>query len=361
MMIDGAHEGALATHPTIADRIAAIIAVTGSMAVIAPARRDTRSSGIGSAAAFGRRAASGPDYLRAARQGAGVAARAPSDGFNRLGLTPELTLGTIAAIGVFLWFYGAEFAKPSRLAVAFDPAPLRTLFALAGEGARCQKQGIAWNFGLAAKPTDCDERYEKSLEKTLAAHRGKDDMFGRIANSMPEVGRDNSSGIYTRPDGTFGTVPRPDDLLREIQRTRCFLTDKPYSVGDRGLYSATEPPKHDISLPRYLGYSDAAARNVMDAAPALRDARLLEYFDVRKLMSETIHRFFGDPGLQIAAARATGPDHEGAIAALRQRLSDPAFASKLGTLKQAEAEILVAAPQDFVSCIARRGQGQKKA
>src|SRR3954469_20537735 len=41
MMIDGAHEGAFATHPTIADRIAAVVAVTGSMALIAPARRDT--------------------------------------------------------------------------------------------------------------------------------------------------------------------------------------------------------------------------------------------------------------------------------------------------------------------------------
>jgi hypothetical protein len=62
----------------------------------------------------------------------------------------------------------------------------------------------------------------------------------------------------------------------------------------------------------------------------------------------------------MAAARATGPDHEGAIAALRQRLADPDFASKLGPLKKAEAEILVATPQDFVSCLARRLQGQKK-
>jgi hypothetical protein len=132
-------------------------------------------------------------------------------------------------------------------------------------------------------------------------------------------------------------------------------------VGDRGLHSVTEQPGRDISLPRYLGYNDAAARNVMDSAPASRDLRIVEYFDVRKLMSETIHRFFGDPGMQIAAARAVGPDHEGAIAWLRQRLSDPGFVSKLGPLKRAEAEILVAAPQDFVSCIARRGQGQKKA
>jgi Zn-dependent protease with chaperone function len=42
MMIDGAREGAFATHPAIAERVAAIVAVTGSMAVIAPGRRDTR-------------------------------------------------------------------------------------------------------------------------------------------------------------------------------------------------------------------------------------------------------------------------------------------------------------------------------
>ena len=46
MMIDGAHEGAFATHPTIAERVAAIISVTGSMALIAPARRDTRSPAL---------------------------------------------------------------------------------------------------------------------------------------------------------------------------------------------------------------------------------------------------------------------------------------------------------------------------
>ena len=42
MMIDGAHEGAFATHPTIGERVKAIVSVTGSMALIAPGRRDTR-------------------------------------------------------------------------------------------------------------------------------------------------------------------------------------------------------------------------------------------------------------------------------------------------------------------------------
>jgi len=69
-------------------------------------------------------------------------------------------------------------------------------------------------------------------------------------------------------------------------------------VGDAGLHSVTEQPRGGVSLPRYLGYYDSAARNVAEAAtPADRDLRLIDYFKVRKLMGETIHRFFGDPGL----------------------------------------------------------------
>ena len=73
MMIDGAHAGPFATHPTIAERVAAITAVTGSMALIAPARRDTRPAGLSGREGFGRRAGLGPEYLRAARQSANAA------------------------------------------------------------------------------------------------------------------------------------------------------------------------------------------------------------------------------------------------------------------------------------------------
>ncbi len=44
MMIDGAAKGALATHPAIPERIEAIVAVTGGMALDARPRRDTRSA-----------------------------------------------------------------------------------------------------------------------------------------------------------------------------------------------------------------------------------------------------------------------------------------------------------------------------
>ena len=77
-MIDGAHEGAFATHPTIAERVAAIVSVTGSMALIAPARRDTRPAELSAAEGFGARSAPAleADYLRSARQGAKPRSRA---------------------------------------------------------------------------------------------------------------------------------------------------------------------------------------------------------------------------------------------------------------------------------------------
>src|SRR6202163_1875636 len=100
MMIDGAHEGAFATHPTIADRVAAIVSVTGSIALIAPGRRDTRPPELCAREGFGRRV--GPvleaAFSRGVRQGASAALARVSSGsneFNRLGLTREMSVGAV--------------------------------------------------------------------------------------------------------------------------------------------------------------------------------------------------------------------------------------------------------------------------
>jgi Zn-dependent protease with chaperone function len=358
MMIDGAHEGAFATHPTIAERVAAIISVTGSMALIAPAGRDTRPPGLSTGEGFGRRVPPALEaaFSRLARQDAGAAlARVSSGEYNRLGLTPELTLGAVAAIGLFLWVHSADLGRPSALVKAFDPAPMRTYFAMAREGLRCELQGFGSVAGLAAAPQACD------LNAMLVDYRGKGGIFGKLADALPEVGQ-SSSGVTTRADGTFSNRRLPDLQLAEVQRARCFQTGR-YSVFDDGFRTVTEEPRHaeDVSLRRYLASSDAAARSVMEAIPAERDRRLIDYFKARKAYGEMIHRFFGDPGLQVAAPRYAGPEHQAAIALLRQRLTDPGFASALSPLERAEIDVLAAAPQDFVSCIARRTQEPKKA
>ena len=73
-------------------------------------------------------------------------------------------------------------------------------------------------------------------------------------------------------------------------------------------------------------------------------------------MGEVIHRFFGDPGLEVAAGRYADPEHQAAVALLRQRLTDPGFASALSPVERAELELLATAPLDFISCTARRGR-----
>jgi Zn-dependent protease with chaperone function len=92
MMIDGEHTGPMATHPSVADRIRAIVAVTGSMALNAPARRDTRSFRAveQSRSSFGRKSGAADPRAAAAPE------PAPT-GVYRLGLTREMAMGAGAA------------------------------------------------------------------------------------------------------------------------------------------------------------------------------------------------------------------------------------------------------------------------
>ena len=93
--------------------------------------------------------------------------------------------------------------------------------------------------------------------------------------------------------------------------------------------------------------------------PSLPEIADWEKFEAaRKAMGEVIHRFFGDPGLQVAATRYARSEHQTAIARLRERLTVPGFASSLSPLERAELELLAASPLDFVSCVARGAQNK---
>ncbi len=203
MMIDGAHEGAFATHPTIAERVAAMISVTGSMAVIAPARRDTRPPEGRAREGFGRRRASalGATFERTARPSvnAALARVSPHPQFNRLGLTRELSVGAVVAVGAFLWVHRADLGNPAALVRDLNPATQRALFATIGVGTRCLHQGLAWTIGLAEQPTGCD-----NADMSFTAHPGKDEPIGKSTIQPPR------GGVYTWPDGTFRSATPPD-------------------------------------------------------------------------------------------------------------------------------------------------------
>jgi Zn-dependent protease with chaperone function len=356
MMIDGAHRGPFATHPTIGERIKALVAVTGSMALVAPERRDTRSVEMRASGGFGRNTGLGVEaaFGRAVRQRpAASLARASATGdTNRLGLTREMTVGAIAACGAFVWMHGAQLGNPAAMAKAFDPAPMRVFFALGGQGMRCQLQGFGWLAGLAEKPTGCSDVRMNELAAGLRTEGG---LVGMMAESMAG----QTSGTDERSDGTFSNVPPVHVQIAQTRDQRCYQTDG-YGVGDRGLRSVTKKPReHDnINLPRWLAHADDVASRAISANAGERDAALLGYFETRKTLGQSIHRFFGEPGLQVAAVRFDQPVHSNAVAAIRDRLRNPAFASRVSQLERAELELLAGSPQDFITCKARRDRGR---
>ena len=221
-MIDGAHEGPFATHPTISDRVAALVAVTGSMALIAPARRDTRMPEQRYAGGFGRRVpAVDAGFGSPARRNAGLGTMgaAGAAGFNRLGLTREMTFGAVAALGVFLWAHSPDLGRPAALAKAFDPAPLRSLFAMGGQGLSCQLQGFGWLVGIAEMPTGCDDI---AIEDVFAAHRGENNVLGRFADQRASAREQSKSGMS---NGTFSSTASPNQKRAEVV-THALLSDR---------------------------------------------------------------------------------------------------------------------------------------
>ena len=137
-----------------------------------------------------------------ARQGANAAFARVSSGseFNRLGLTREMSVGAVAAVGVFLWAHSADLRNPAALVEAFDPAPVRTLFALGREQAQCQMEGIGGLIGQAEKPADCSGLY-----KMLAAHSGDDGLIGQDGEEHDGGARRH---VLRRPPGPSPTLRR---------------------------------------------------------------------------------------------------------------------------------------------------------
>ena len=204
MMIDGAHEGAFATHPTIAERVAAIVSVTGSMALIAPARRDTRPPELAPEKASAADPA-GPRSrifaVRAAERECRARARFLGQRVQQARADARDVGGR--RCGRRRFPVGAQRRSPQsrrRSSRPSTPLPCGRSFALGREQAQCQMQGIGGLIGLAAKPLDCSD-----LDKMLAEHSGDDGLIGTIARSMTEA----SPKHVRRARGTFTNVPPP--------------------------------------------------------------------------------------------------------------------------------------------------------
>jgi len=127
MMIDGATEGALATHPAISERIDILTRLSGAMAYVQDMRRDTRIFGqrpSAQPAVFGRRVAAAAAIPPPRNLTSRVNAHS---GLNAFGLTPALGGLLLVAIAGVAILYPNDFKSVKGIISRFNPDGIRTI------------------------------------------------------------------------------------------------------------------------------------------------------------------------------------------------------------------------------------------
>ena len=343
MMVDGAADGPLATHPSIADRIAALVRTTGGAALIAPSRRDTRegrgrSAGTEDLSVSTRMTAT---WQRLAR----LIAVQSHPGRNLFNLTRRgMAVMVLGAIGFVALNQTAMF-RGSALAAMVDMRPLRVISFAGVELGKCEFKTIVGSDLLG-----CDiERIDRMFE----GQEEMDGVIGLTARAMAEEARRREErGDYDLGGGVFSNVAPANIAAAKVREGRCFQRER-YAVGDRGLHSVGEKIRGGGSLERFLQGLPTSAADVFAASPTELDAALQSYVERRQTLIEVAHRFYGEPGLRAMLSAYAGPDHQQVVDRLAARMKDARFAASLPPVRRAEYELLVAAQTDFVTCTAR--------
>ena len=300
MMIDGATEGSFATHPTISERVEVLMRLSGEMAQVTSARRDTRSSAQQNAGLkqepWGGREAAAPRPRSLLRR--------VSSGFdkNLFGLTRAHTYLLVGGVALLLLINLNGFRHLESIVKAANPETLTKII---------------------------DTMKEPTFRES------KSGRIGSAAAADPAKLRCFRTERYTVGDrGSHAVgVPNPERVL----------------AFSRGAGAGSS----DINMERYLGMRLRSVNNVTSADETGLDTALVGYVKSRKSLLTVSHRFFGVMGLLVMQDAYNSPADREVLAALRKRLdagsptllADPALA--------AEMRVLLAAPANFGPCQAQ--------
>ena len=329
MLIAGAVEGPNATHPTIAQRIAALVQVTGPAATYAPIRRDTRPAEQRRSFGFGRRLGHerSTHVAVAERPGIWTIFRLTRDpernifGLNRRGMIVVL----LSAL-MFMVFYRGLFTR-SYSAIA-DRSTADQLNDIARDGVKCQLQGMAALFGIPVMGKECSEAILEGKMKAVSDKMG-----------IP----------YAEQTGTFAEYSR-----HQIRKT-CF---------HRSL--------HDWPAPTTLPLANAGEGvQSMDlyrrfAAQPIEggDKGLEAYVGTRLLLLDHVYYYFGNAGIDQFNAWLNTPQHRLALERFATRLRDPAYASaykgRVGENDLIAGQVLAAEPFEIRPCDAVRAEDEQR-
>lgn len=299
MMIDGAVEGPLATHPTISERITVLARLAGSWAEADGPRKDTR-----------------PMPERADRA-AGPWGSVPAVPAPAPASAPARLLIQRVNAGIKENMFELPSTPTAKYMLKFGPAiifglPILAVFLSDGP----------------ARPNA-----KVTAERAIAEKAGAE--VRRLSALDPREGRCFATGPYTVGDRGKRQVRTPDRKLVEA-----------YASGERNGSS-------DVVLERYLGWKEQSVRNVASAGSAELDAELLRYVTTRKIVLEVVHRFFAEPGLRLIQEAYDTRDDRAILARLQRRLGERAPALVADGRVAAEIALLVSAPESFIPCVAR--------
>jgi Zn-dependent protease with chaperone function len=321
MMIDGAVEGPFATHPTIADRVAVLMRLSGKWAEAETPRKDTRVSARGGGGAITTIPPSGPWGKANSSIGAVPPARFLFQRVNAgakenlYGVTP--TARWVIGIGMAL-LVGSTFFTIAK----FD---------------RAQKQGDA----------------ERRREVMNTAGIGPKDGLANDPSALQV--------LRTKIRTETQRLSKLDPL-----EAGCFATTS-YWVSDRGLHKLTTPDPRlieayarpdpggssSVVLERYLGWRLQSLRRVAEAQGSEIDQALVSYVNTRKATHEVMHRFFGIAGLDLIRQVYASPEDSVVIEKLKQRVQGGAPLLTSDSRVAAESRLLMSEPEEFIPCLAR--------
>lgn len=350
MMIDGEADGETASHPRIAERIAAIVRLTGSMALIAPVRRDTRAS---STKGFGRRAMPAAPTDPLALDAALAATSGPVDRsiftlFRRVAAdSPNSVFGFPKAINyvLLLWvalFIGFNYqviASPDSYAAYSNPRQAAALAKYIEARNACSDVDRA---ALIAMFTG--EKVDGSACDALMTP-------GVIADAARE-------GYYYTGGTSFSNVPPESLQVAQVDSEKCFITDR-YRPGENNLARRVlglSEHNYDSSFDDLMRVVDGSAFAAQIGEAGMRDSQLHDYVETRTAILRAIHSTYGDAGLALAQDAFAEPQHAAVIAEIADRLDDPAYRRGLSALDLAHHRLLVADPSGFIPCVAKIGR-----
>lgn len=329
MMIDGAVEGAYASHPTIAERIAVLSQHAGAMVYGAGTRKDTRNRS------------------RFAENADGVFGRK---------IEETAIVGKTPAKSLF------KRVNADSNENSFGLTPVMRICVLAGMGAPIVLSSL-----LSYRMSDAATAVGGSSQ--------------HVSNKISSKARANEDLSWIEHKRTAAKLAAIDPL-----NSRCFgHQNNPYHVGDRGLKTFRKPDasrvnamvegkirrRSDIDVARYASLRISSQRAVRSAVDYKSlDVALIKYVNQRKSLLEVMHRFYGKKGLNWMRKTYESSQDAKIVKRLSSRFLQGDVVDKRNEIYLADPKrsgkflhdiaLLVDNSRDFIPCYARVVLGTSK-